>query len=446
MTTLSARLFAAALLLAAEGAVTVTFAANLPENIPDFSLDTSRPSARSVQSGSWSNPSTWGGAVPTANHVVRIVLGHTVTIDDTSAVAYTIAIDGKLAFSPTVNTRLKVTNLEVMAGEMGMGTRGILEVGTTAAPIGINVTAEIVIADSPLGGSVPDPEQFGTGINVFGKVSMHGSVRTPTFLRLATEPRAGHTTLTLSAAVSGWKIGDRIVLPDTRHIKESEVTGGGWVNTVNQWEERTVQAISVDRKTLTLNTALQYDHLGARDLNGVLDFLPHVGNVTRNVVIRSENPSGTRGHMLSIHLADVDLRYVLFKDLGRTTYLPLNATTNHIGRYPIHVHHLSGPLPTPANGYQFTLLGNAVDGGSIETKFKWGITVHGSHYGLIQDNVVYNYNGAAVATEDGSESFNVFDHNFALRGWASPTTPCRRREWRWARRASASGSGGRTTT
>ena len=116
----------------------------------------------------------------------------------------------------------------------------------------------------------------------------------------------------------------------------------------------------------------------------------------------------------------MDIRYVLFKDLGRTTYLPLNTTTNHIGRYPIHMHHLSGPLPTPANGYQFTLLGNAVDGGSVETKFKWGIAVHGSHYGLIQDNVVYNYNGAAIATEDGSESFNVFDHNFALRGMGEP--------------------------
>ncbi len=114
------------------------------------------------------------------------------------------------------------------------------------------------------------------------------------------------------------------------------------------------------------------------------------------------------------------MRYVLFKDLGRTTYLPLNTTTNHIGRYPVHMHHLSGPLPSPANGYQFTLLGNAVDGGSVETQFKWGIAVHGSHYGLIQDNVVYNYNGASVATEDGSESFNVFDHNFALRGIGEP--------------------------
>ena len=423
MKSLSARLFALALLLSADGLVAVNAvgAGTLPENIPDFSQDASRPGLQSVQSGSWSNPSTWGGTIPTANHVVRIVQGHTVTIDDTFAVAYTVAVDGKLRFAPTVGTRLKVTNLEVMAGSTGMGTPGVLEVGTAAAPISINVTAEIVVADSPLGGSVTDSDQFGTGIVVFGKASMHGSVKTPTFLRLATEPRAGHTALTLSAPVSGWNIGDRLVLPDTRHIKESEVTGGGWVNAVNQWEERTLQAISADGRTLTLNTALQYDHLGARDLNGVLDFLPHVGNLTRNVVIRSENPSGTRGHMLSIHMADVDIRYALFKDMGRTTYLPLDDTTNHIGRYPVHMHHLSGPLPTPANGYQFTLLGNAVDGGSVETAFKWGITVHGSHYGLIQDNVVYNYNGAAVATEDGSESFNVFDHNFALRGMGEPS-------------------------
>ena len=76
----------------------------------------------------------------------------------------------------------------------------------------------------------------------------------------------------------------------------------------------------------------------------------------------------------------------------------------------MHFHHDFGPTTTPANGYQFTLVGNAVDGSS-----KWGITVHRSHYGLIQDNVVYNTRGAGIVTEDGSESFNVFDHNFSLR-------------------------------
>ena len=83
--------------------------------------------------------------------------------------------------------------------------------------------------------------------------------------------------------------------------------------------------------------------------------------------------------------------------------------TNQIGRYAVHFHHDFGPK-TPSNGYQFTLVGNVVDGSS-----KWGITVHRSHYGLIQDNVVYNTRGAGIVTEDGSESFNVFDHNFSLR-------------------------------
>jgi hypothetical protein len=396
-------------------------ATTLPESIPDFSLDSTRATVRSAQSGPWSAPATWvGGVLPAANDIVRIAAGHTVTIDDTAATAYTVAIDGKLAFAPGVNTRLRVTNLQVMAGEMGMGTPGVLEVGTAASPIAAGVTAEIVIANSAIGGSVADPLGFGTGVTIIGKATMHGTLRTPTFVRLATEPRAGNTTLTLSQAASGWQVGDRLVLPDTRHIKETEVNSTGWVNAVNQWEERTVTAISADGRTVTINSALTYDHLGARDLNGVLDFLPHVGNLTRNVVVRSESATGTRGHVIATHMADVDIRYALFKDLGRTTYLPLNTTTNLIGRYPVHMHHLGGPMATPSNGYQFTLVGNAVDGGSVETKFKWGITVHASHYGLIQDNVVYNYNGAGIATEDGSESFNVFDHNFTLRGMGEP--------------------------
>jgi G8 domain len=396
--------------------------AQLPESIPDFSQDASRPGVVSVQSGSWSSASTWqGGQVPTANSVVRIAAAHTVTVDDTTPVAYTVAVDGKLSFNPSVNTRLKVTNLEVMAGPTGMGTPGVVEVGTTTAPVAASVTAEIVISNTALGGGVADVDQFGTGIVVFGNLKMHGSVKTPTFVRLATEPKAGNTTLALAEAVSGWNVGDRLVLPDTRHLEWNETPAGSWINSSNQWEERAVSAISTDRKTITLNAALTFNHNGARDLNNVLEFLPHVGNLTRNVIVRSESAGGTRGHMLSLHMADVDIRYAAFKDMGRTTYLPLDNASNHIGRYPIHMHHLGGPTATPANGFQFTLIGNAVDGGSAETKFKWGITVHGSHYGTISDNVVYNYNGAAIATEDGSESFNIFDHNFALRGIGEPS-------------------------
>src|SRR5713226_5603329 len=99
-----------------------------------------------------------------------------------------------------------------------------------------------------------------------------------------------------------------------------------------------------------------------------------------------------------------------FDDTGKLQKLG----TNQIGRYAIHFHHYFGPKQTPANGYQFTLIGNAVDSAP-----KWGVTVHNSHYGLVQNNVVYNTHGAGIVTEDGTESYNVFDHNFAMRSGGS---------------------------
>ena len=130
--------------------------------------------------------------------------------------------------------------------------------------------------------------------------------------------------------------------------------------------------------------------------------------------------------MMFLARADVDLRYVEVRDMGRTMAGGIDSTTfddegralrvgtNQIGRYAIHFHHNFGPAARPANGYQFTLIGNAVIGPA-----KWGITIHNTHYGLVQDNVVYNSRGASIVTEDGTESFNVFDHNFAVRSQGS---------------------------
>ncbi|MGH9365395.1 MAG: hypothetical protein ACRD1B_09055, partial [Thermoanaerobaculia bacterium] len=144
-------------------------------------------------------------------------------------------------------------------------------------------------------------------------------------------------------------------------------------------------------------------------------------------MIRSEDPAGTRGHVWLTHRSDIDIRYAAFRNLGRTTIDPLDSTTfdaqgqvthigsNQIGRYPLHVHHVMGPATPPAGGDQFTLLGNAVDDDAGLNRHKWALTVHGSHYGLIRDNVVYNAGGWGIGTEDGSESFNLFAGNFVAR-------------------------------
>ena len=212
-------------------------------------------------------------------------------------------------------------------------------------------------------------------------------------------------------------------MPDTRHYPSSNAA---WSNVEGHWEELVLTKVSSDGKMLTLTEPLKYDHLGARDADGKLEFLGHVMNLRRNIILRSENDQGVRGHTLFGTRADIDIRYVLFRGLGRTTTDKLDNTafnengnvthigTNQVARYGFHAHHLVGPVETPANGFQFTAIGNAIDGGFDGQSFRWGITIHGSHYGLVRNNVVYTIGGAGIVTEDGTESFNVIENNFVV--------------------------------
>jgi len=397
---------------------------------------------RSRTSGDWMSASTWDlGRLPTMDDVVVIVTGHTVTIRTLQAAAKTVGIwaGARLQFDPHQNARLKVGTLLVMPD-------GALEAGTVAVPVDADKTVEIVIADQPLhtvrdGLEVFDPQQYGTGLLVWGQLTMHGAPRNLTFVRTAQEPKAGDSSLVLETAVTGWRSGDQLFLPDTRHLRWNE-TGEDYVP---QWEELDLVSVTGGGTTLNLRQSLAFDHLGARDGDGRQDYLhpngqeqdrfwfrPHVISRTRNVIVRSENAAGTRGHVFLTHRADVDVRYVRFQDLGRTkTFEPVDNTTfdddgnvthvgmNHMGRYSLHLHHLMGPASLPESQPQFTVLGNCIDSGSDSPIPKWAITVHDSHYGLVKDNVMYNASGAALMTEDGSESYNVIERNVAMRtsGW-----------------------------
>jgi hypothetical protein len=385
------------------------------DHIPDFAAN---PTIRSARNGSWSNPATWTAArVPGPSDIVRI--SHTVTYESTTGDADVIGVEagGTLRFSTIQSTRLRVGTLLVLAN-------GTLEVGTSSNPVPGSFTAEIIIKNEPLNMSA-DPDQFGTGIlSIDGRVVMHGAVKTPTFVRAAAEPRAGQTTIQLERAVNGWRPGDRLFIPDSRQVDQPNKFNS---NYVLQIDELTVQSVSADSRSVTVSPALRYDHRGARDADGtptVLSdgtrLLPHVGNLTRNVVIRSENPSGTRGHTLFTNRSEVEVYYVQFQDLGRTRATALNSTSNHIGRYPLHAHHLWGPVNPSNTGYQFELVGNAVNDG-----LKWPIAIHASHYGLIQGNVVFGgsqLTGAGIAVEDGSETDNLFEGNFVanIRGQINP--------------------------
>ncbi|MEK6843927.1 MAG: Ig-like domain-containing protein [Nanoarchaeota archaeon] len=371
------------------------------------------PSIYSVQNGNWNDPATWNlNRIPTHNDSVNV--SHRVTYDAPVGVNITcLNIHGVVNFSRTQNTQLK-------AGYILVFPEGTLEVGSEGNPIPDGISAEIIIRDVPID-SIEDPAQFGTALIGLGKVSMHGSLMNPTFVRVSQTPVAGATTFSLTQAVTGWKVGDKIFIPDTHFYPDP----GNGANryTYLQLEERTITAISGDGRNITFSPALTYTHPGTTDENadGQPDYLPHIGNLRRNIVIRSESKTGTRGHVLFTGRASVDIRYSAFVDLGRTTFNDLNAVTNPIGRYSLHMHHTMGPAPgTPwfSNPYQFRLVGNAIYENSSAVQpppQKWGITIHNSHYGLIQDNVVYNLGGSGIVTEDGTESYNLFDHNFVAK-------------------------------
>jgi len=373
-------------------------------SIPDFAAS---PTIASAASGNWSAAATWNaGRVPTGTDVVAISAGTTVTYDvetTTGATARVVGVrnGGLLRFSTGASTRLVVTTLLVSEG-------GALEVGTASSPVPANLTAQIVFTNTPVNTS-GDPEQYGNGLLALGRVTIHGAVKSPTFVRAATEPRAGNTTLTLAQPVGGWRVGDRLCIPDTRHL----IDGERWASFVPQWELATITAISSDNRTLTLQAGLQFNHLGATNAAGTLEYLPHVGNMTRNVTIRSESATGTRGHTLFTHRANVDIRYAAFAGLGRTTDAA-TGPSNIEGRYAVHFLNLTGPQTTPANGYQYTFQGNAVTCPLNPMPFRWGVVLDNSHYGLIRENVIYNWNGACLATVDGNSSFNVIERNFAM--------------------------------
>jgi hypothetical protein len=382
------------------------------------------PDVQSVRSGSWSEASMWYPRPPRAGDAVLVGSGHTITVDVVSDeplhTAYVHHNGGKLRFPPDKNSRLTVRYLIVPAG-------GALEAGTPAAPVRADVRAEIVFPDVPIDTDF-DASQMGNGLIGFGTVTMHGAAKT-SWVRLAKEPKAGDTTLTLAAPVSGWRPSDKLILGDSRCMDEFERQGGP-----DRPEPRVdlpaVASVSADGKTVTLTGPLAHDHPGARDPDGTLKFVPHVGNMTRNVVVRSANARGVRGHTIFAGRADLDLRHAQFAALGRTTVDDEDPTkwdqdadgnwyVSHVGtnepwRHPLTLFRLIGPEGRAAGTPQYRVEDCVVSCPLRPMKFKWGMTVFDSHHGLIKGNVLYNWAGSSVAFTGGNETENVIEGNFVV--------------------------------
>ncbi|MEM6940838.1 MAG: DUF4214 domain-containing protein [Pseudomonadota bacterium] len=354
-----------------------------------------------VQSGVWSDASTWaGGRVPGDAARAYVPEGLTVTVDgEFSAELKTLRVDGVLDFATDVNTELWVDTLVTMPGSH-------LVIGTEAAPISADVTARIVFADDGVIDRTWDPSLISRGALMHGETTIYGAEKLA-FTSLETPVSAGSTSITLSEDPTGWRVGDEITIAGT--------------DAGNPLSDEVVTITQIEGRTITFDRALQNDHIPPRS-----DLDVHVANLTRNVEFASENSAaGHAGHVMFMHTNDADVRYFSMQGLGRTDkahvlddWQLVSPSEGSLGPELTEVMDLGGENVRGRYSLHFHRGGDEgeaalVQGAVVRDDPGWAYVNHSSNVDFI-GNVSHNVVGAAYNTEAGDE-VGSFVGNIAIR-------------------------------
>ncbi len=349
------------------------------------------PVIYSAKSGSWSAATTWeGSAVPGAGARVLIREGHRIDYDlKSDAVIRGLNIAGTLNFDPNRDAVLNVGLIKIQSGDeysedgfdcdahftspqRKQGSEPALLVGTPEKPIAKSALIRLHYVAGMNKESCPAIICCG------GRWESHGQPMSRTWVKLGATGKAGDNAVSLAEAVTGWKVGDRII-----------VTGSqlhGLAKTESTVEERTITSLEGTR--LTFDKPLTMSHLGEGD------YRAEVANLSRNVVVESADPAGIRGHTMYHNGSSGSIAYTEFRHLGKKDLL---------GRYALHYHLCRD-----------TMRGSTVIGNSIWDSHNRWLTIHGTDYLVARDNVGYQSVGHGFFLEDGTEVYNVLDRNLAI--------------------------------
>lgn len=263
-----------------------------------------------------------------------------------------------------------------------------------------NIYTDAGNGDGVIGRHQWDPEQLSLGLVATGKVVVHGH-EVESGLQLAEGPAAGATQIVFDALPgdTGWAIGQQIVVGGTSFLGD-DADG----KLITQDEVRIITDVQVvdGQMVVTLDSALEHDHIGATNPQTGLELPGFVGNLSRNVTFSSDvadqngdgmadrgvsldEPLGAnehyvteRGHVMFMHNDDVSVQNSAFFGLGRTdkstpiddyetgglhnnrlhndtgargsydpeTEAPIETAANELmnqrGRYAIHLHEADG--------------------------------------------------------------------------------------------------------
>lgn len=244
---------------------------------------------------------------------------------------------------------------------------------------------------------------------------------------------AGASSITLKEPVD-WPVGAQIVIAST-----------GDKFSIGQSEVRRITAKSADKATLTLDSALNHEHLGTTRTVGTgsraveINLRAEVGLLSRNLVFKGSIdpswapllsapacPNGFDPEEFAVQTCFLG-RYgpelgtdqfgaiILINGKRREANEPesvigrfSNVELFHVGqafrlgRYPIHFH-MNGDMPS-----------SYVRECAIHQSFNRATNIHASNYVTIERNVIYNIMGGAYFLEDGIEIGNRFLYNLAV--------------------------------
>ncbi|HZL93375.1 MAG TPA: G8 domain-containing protein, partial [Vicinamibacterales bacterium] len=325
----------------------------------------------------WSDPATWPNRkVPIAGDKVTIGRDKDVILDVSPPALGGLSIDGKLTFSNDADLEL-TTEWIMLHGE--------LAIGSEAAPHTRNATITFT-------NTVPNEDVMAgmgdRGIMISGgTLNLHGD-RTHTWTKLSNTAKAGSTSIEVLDA-SGWRVGDEIVLASTDFDPR-------------QAERRTIAAISGNK--ITLDGKLDYMHFG--EITFGVDERGEVGLLTRNIKIQASADAEQTylgGHVMAMPSSKMFVSGVELNRMGQHMTL---------ARYPIHWH-LVGEGK-----------GQYIKNASIHDTYNRCVTVHGTNFLRVENNVTYNIVGHCFFLEDGIEHGNEFVRNLAIQIKCHPTKKC----------------------
>ena len=325
----------------------------------------------------WSDPATWPNRkVPVAGDKVTIGRDKEVILDVSPPALGGLSIDGKLTFSNDADLEL-TTEWIMLHGELAIGSEASPHTRNATITLTNNVKGEDVMAG-----------MGDRGIMISGgTLNLHGD-RTNTWTKLASTAKAGSTSIEVLNA-AGWRVGDEIVLASTDYDPR-------------QAERRTISAISGNK--ITLDKKLDYMHFGKITFD--VDERGEVGLLTRNIKIQASadaEQSFLGGHIMAMPSSHMYVEGVELQRMGQNLTL---------ARYPIHWH-LVGDAK-----------GQYIKNAAIHDTYNRCVTVHGTNYLHVENNVTYNTVGHCFFMEDGIEHGNEFVHNLAIQTKCHTSKPC----------------------